>query len=504
MRDKIWRFSIGKRSTIHRKFTIGFVLIFAVSACCLYLYMSHSLQNQTEKTIASDMKKLQMFSYDHIKQYALLNPLLDSNMTEHIDVLLRSLGLSSGHYAAYYTRDGAFWGEARTAGGGMILLEKRESEVLLKSAEQDVAAAANNASTVTIVHVDKKSYVILTFPLYINNQLYGALRLTSDYTDRYVHNAAVLQSLAWFTVFLFILVFLFTFYLSRRMTRPLSALSQALLQFGDGQLAGKLAVNTNDEVEELADSFERMRGKIEEQMATIAAEKRKIVELEQSRRQFFHHVTHELKTPLTTISGYAQIIEQPEFNDPAFLRKAAGKIRLESQRLHRMVVEVIALSRRETSPREEDKAPIMLSEVLKAASEDMQMKAAKYHMRIHCTAEPAVIEGQVNELHKVWVNLLDNAIKYGKEGTAIQLGLSLQSGKAVIRVKNDTAADHSVDGSLVFEPFYRKAAEEIKEEGSAGLGLAICKTIIERHQGTISFEHAAGATVVTIMLPLRT
>ena len=72
--------------------------------------------------------------------------------------------------------------------------------------------------------------------------------------------------------------------------------------------------------------------------------------LEKSRTSFFNNVTHELKTPLATISGYAQIIGEEDFDDPVFLRKATGNIRLESERLNRMVIELIELSKRDAEP----------------------------------------------------------------------------------------------------------------------------------------------------------
>lgn len=501
--SSVWAALPAHKSTIHRKIMIGFIAIFILTGVGLYMYLSHILEAQTKAAIAADMKKLQQFTYDYIRQYVLTEQDGQADIQPEMDVFLRSLSLSAGISVAYYDNEGQFWGEARPAGGGFSVVGQQQSPILGQSASTDVAAAMSNQSIVTIHQEYGSSYAILTLPMYLKEQLRGILRLTTDYTDRYGHHAAVLRSIGWFTLGLFVLVFLLTMYTSRRITKPLARLSAALIRFGEGRHTGTLSIDSNDEVGALARSFEQMREQIERQLAMIAEEKNRIAALEQSRRQFYQHVTHELKTPLTTISGYAQIIGRPGFDDFQFLHKAARKIQAESHRLHEMVVEVIELSRLESAPREGAMQRVDLSGELVSCVEDMQLKAAKYKMSIRCNLQPVFICGQPEELHKVWINILDNAIKYGKEGGVIEVAVHEQAERAAIIVTNEASpAQSPADTQFVFEPFYRRSDEEARERGSVGLGLAICKPIVAYHKGSISYRDKDGQVTVKVQLPI--
>jgi len=490
---------------IHWRFTIGFIVIFSISTGCLYMYLSHVLNEQTNVTIRVDMKKLQSFVYDHIQQDTLVHQGSKENEQELISRLLYGISRSTSHPAAYYDIAGRFAGETRFTKGGSAILDPLQSASGKFSLEADIALSAQNKSVVTRVRNGDEYLIMLTIPFYPDDRYEGSFRLTIDYSSRYMHNNAILKSLAGFAAVLFVVVTVFTYILSRRMTRPLIALSHAMRGLGEGnQENAVLPENRSDEAGLLAASFKQMKRQIEEQMEHLDAERNRVVVLEQSKRRFYQHITHELKTPLTSISGYAQIIGKPNFDDPAFLERAAVKIKIESDRLHSMVAQVLELAHKEDEGEGQANVPVDLHEQLLACCDDLEMKAARYKMLLQCHSQRLTVSGQSEELRKVWVNLLDNAIKYGVVGTGIQIKAFRSAEFAVVQVVNERDIDRDVDELLVFEPFYRAHGAAMSDSGSIGLGLAICRAIVESHGGTIVYRQEGGNIIVQTKLPLWT
>jgi len=490
---------------IHWKFTVGFILIFSIAAGCLYAYMSHILAEQTKVTIREDMKKLQTFAYDHIQQYSIVQQASNEQKENEITPLLYGISRSTGHPVAFYDKEGTFIGETFMTKNGSARLAMNPSAPLAHTFENDRTLTLENKSVVTMLQDEDNHLVLLSFPYYTNNQYEGLFRITSDYSSRYAHNAAILKSFAWFIAALFVVITVFTYMLSNRITRPLFKLSHAMKGFGEGrQSEHKLPVERGDEAGQLAASFIQMKGQIEEQLAHLAAERNRVVELEQSKRRFYQHITHELKTPLTSISGYAQIIGEPGFDDPVFLERAAGRIKTESDRLHSMVVQVLELARREEGEGRQPDEPVELGDQLEACCEDMELKASRYDMVLQCDVQALTVSGQREELRKVWVNLLDNAIKYGATGTTIRIQAVREEGYAVVQVRNECDQEREADELLVFEPFYRDYGAAMKEPGSIGLGLAICRSIVASHEGTIDFRQEGSSVLVQVKLPLWT
>ncbi|GJM72721.1 hypothetical protein HMSSN036_49370 [Paenibacillus macerans] len=214
-------------------------------------------------------------------------------------------------------------------------------------------------------------------------------------------------------------------------------------------------------------------------------------------------MTHELKTPLTTILGYAQILRDNGFTDKAFFDKGLDYIINESRRLNVMVADILEFSVASAAMQAYRFERIDVSKVVREACEDMAIKAGKYNIAIHYELEENLhIRGDRHKLKEAFLNVLDNSVKYGYVNSMIEVR-SFRSGNSAYIVISDQGEGISEEAlKHVLEPFYRVNGVNRKERGSAGLGLSIVKNTIEQHGGTIQMLSAVNqGTQVHIHLP---
>lgn len=201
------------------------------------------------------------------------------------------------------------------------------------------------------------------------------------------------------------------------------------------------------------------------------------------------------------ISGYAQILGENGFDDREFYGKAIDKILCESQRLHTMVIELLEASKVNVFSGDKDFECINLEQLISNVCKYLEIRASKYHMDFDRNIIPLKVLGNYEELNTVFVNLLDNAINYGKPGSNIQIKGWGNDGFAFITIENQGSEITTELLRKIFEPFVRGKGVDDGFRGGTGLGLYICKTILEKHQGEISIE-SRDSTRVTVKIPL--
>lgn len=487
--------------SIKYKFLIGFLLIFILSFFTLNLFLNNVIYKNDENIINNDMTHLQKYSREYIKQLFLINNFKESSLKENGKSIVEELAKNFVINVALYDTKGNFIYEGIAENGPFINLNSEESTLLKLSSIDDLKMAMDNKSAYKINKINGKAIINFSYPLYINGHFYGIIRLTRDYTDLFKSSNHILTLLSYFTLILFVLIFLFAFAISNKIIKPILKLSKALNEVSMGNYDVYIKGETGDEIDSLINSFDEMKSKIKEQIETITEEKEKVLKLEKTRREFFNNVTHELKTPLTTISGYAQIIGEDDFNDKDFLKKAARKIGSESKRLHNMVVSLIEISKKNTIINKKVYHNIDLKPLIRSISDDMKLKADKYNMKIALfLKDNLIVYGNENELKEVFINVIDNAIKYGVNQSTITIDGRLEEKFASIIVTNMIS---DIDDDILkkaFKPFYRGDIKN--EKGSSGLGLYISKTIIEEHNGIIKMAKEDDRVKMIIKIPI--
>lgn len=481
--------------SIRTKFFICLLLLFSIAAILVLHVVKVTLQTNSEQAIEAELTKLQHTTREHIKQFMLIQPPKEDLFQEYGAIIAQQLSKLHQQSVTIYNSEGTLLNEAILVEQPILMTYRSTQASPDKLESDDLALAFANKSAFTLVDVEGGKLVNFSYPLYIHDHYYGVLRFTGDYSDLFSANERILQGLTLFIICLFISVFLLSFLLISQMLKPLLRLTKATKQVAAGNYDIDVRAKTGDEIEQLTNSFHDMKQEIRRKIETIKKEKDKVLLLEKSRRTFFNNVTHELKTPLTTISGYAQIIGADNFSDQAFLQKAARNIREESDRLSDLVVEVINISKKDAAP-VKTKETIDVYPFLSAICEDMSLKARKHKMSISLSGEDFIIDGVKNELKQVFINVLDNAIKYGMSGKTIDVAISKQT----IIIQNDSPPIEKAVLEHIFEPFVH-TARNAQEKGSSGLGLYICSQIISSHNGTISFTYENGIATLQITFP---
>ena len=235
---------------------------------------------------------------------------------------------------------------------------------------------------------------------------------------------------------------------------------------------------------------------------TIKEQQKKKMETAKMRQEFTANVSHELKTPLTSISGYAEMIEtglaKPE-DIPVF----AEKIHSESQRLLELIGDIMKLSELDEGKKDLFFERIDLAQVVQETKARLQLQSQKAQVSIVTEGETAPVNGNLKLLNELAFNLCDNAIRYNHPGGTVTMRTACQEGR-VLLVVSDTgigiAPDHQ---DRVFERFYRVDKSRSKESGGTGLGLAIVKHIAIQHQALLSMDSKPGiGTTITVSFPL--
>ncbi len=388
---------------------------------------------------------------------------------------------------------------------GDYILDSSENTKSINGSKKDLTLAKNNKIAYAINYNKEKVTVNFSYPVVIDNKEVGIVRYIVDYSDLYKSGNKLINMIKIFSLILFLAILIISLIISKGITVPISKLNNLIKKVSEGSLEIEDDIKSKDEVGELYNNFCVMTERIKMQIDKIERDSAAIKELENHRKIFFDNVTHELKTPLTTILGYSEIIKSNGFNtDEEFFNKGMNYIISESERLRRMVINLLECSQIQIEGTEENFKPINISEIINSTCEEMEIKANRYNIKINKeVAEDIFILGNQDKLKQVLINIIDNSIKYGFENSGIEV-ITVKEGTNVKTTIVDFGEGISEDKlDSIFNPFYRANDSNFFEKGSKGLGLSISKTIIDKHKGNISVESKFNeGTVVTIKLPL--
>lgn len=209
------------------------------------------------------------------------------------------------------------------------------------------------------------------------------------------------------------------------------------------------------------------------------------------RREFSANVSHELKTPLTSISGYAEIMKNGLVQS-ADMPRFAEKIYAEAQHLITLVSDIIKLSQLDEEKVEIEKQPLDLYTMSKEVIKRLENRAKEKQIHLEITGIPAVVQGAAPILDEMIYNLCDNAIKYNKPEGVVKVTVCIENGHPVLTVEDTGIGIPEGDREQIFERFYRVDKSRSQQNGGTGLGLSIVKHGAIYHKAKIELKSAPG------------
>jgi two-component system phosphate regulon sensor histidine kinase PhoR len=241
-------------------------------------------------------------------------------------------------------------------------------------------------------------------------------------------------------------------------------------------------------------------------IAAVFYDVTRLKELERMRSEFVANVSHELKTPLTSIIGFVETLKEGAVEDPENRLRFLDIIDEHSKKLSHLIEDLLFLSKMESGAagikKERLDAGRMLQTIIKLFGD--RVAAKKIQVRFDMEPAPFLIPVDVKTMDQAFSNLIDNAIKYNRENGEITVRARYEDGRAVLRIKDTGVGIPPSDLDRVFERFYRVDKSRSRESGGTGLGLAIVKHIVECHGGEVRVEsEPQKGSVFIIALPLE-
>ncbi|MCC8024122.1 MAG: GHKL domain-containing protein [Clostridium sp.] len=262
-------------------------------------------------------------------------------------------------------------------------------------------------------------------------------------------------------------------------TRPLRHISRQMLAAKGDYTQLQFERYQYPEINVIAETIMNMSRDVKEYLGQIEKEKH-------IRQEFFSNASHELKTPITSIQGYAELLESDMIQDENMKRDFARRIKKAAAGMTGLINDILMISKLEAKDAEVVMSDVRISVLLEEITDRLKPQAASAQVFLHIDCQPLCIKANVQQMEELLTNLLSNAVKYNRPGGQVWVNIRQQNDALVIRVKDNGMGIPADSLDRIFERFYRVDKGRSRKQGGTGLGLSIVKHIVNFYHGTIS------------------
>jgi len=355
---------------------------------------------------------------------------------------------------------------------------------------QVVQEALTGKTSTRTLDANDETFRVRTLPLERQGQIAGALEVGLSQGDVSDTLRTLLLVLAVAYPATLVLASFGGVFLAGRALSPIDKLTRLARRISAEELGQRLDLRLpDDEVGRLARTFDEMIARLDEAF--------------RRQREFTADASHELRTPLTVIKGQTEVaLSRPR--DADSYRQVLRAVNEEVDRMIRLVASLLTLARADAGQIPLTFEVVSLSELVAAAVEQVRPVVGQRDIELHLEPSPAVtLRADEDLLLQLVLNLLDNAGKYTPSGGRVTVGWAVVDGQVEVWVRDTGVGIAPEYLPHVFERFYRVDKARSRAEGGAGLGLSICRWIVEAHSGSISVESAPGnGSTFTVRLPI--
>ena len=462
--------------TIGGKVTLWSIVIVGILNIILSIFIYVTINEKFEATITTYMKTIQLMA----KNIALTR----SNLNEDDNYIVNNLYDIFDDYILIADKENKI-----LSSRGNILDEGKIKSILNES---------KNRKSLLNLNKDRETYIAtFNYPIYINETYYGNILVQKDYIEEYNENYKIISSIFIGQAIILIILVISLWIIINKFTKPINELSNAMENFAIGKDETDIKINSKDEVAILADKFNFMKNEIKDQMGVIIKEQNK-------NREFFNNATHELKTPITAINGYTEILLNENIleMDEEFRNRALERMNKESKKLNSLVKNILEVSRGEAR-RTLVKEMFDLGELIEKKVNDMNIRFEKSNIEIKSKINNIKIIGNKEEINTIIINFLDNAIKYNA-GNEIKINVYENEKYGIFEISNKIYDIPEKLKDSLLEPFVKYINDIILEkEGitSSGLGLYICNKLAEENNSQIKYSIKENIIEFKLIIP---
>ncbi len=292
--------------------------------------------------------------------------------------------------------------------------------------------------------------------------------------------ASTVKTLLLTSLWVFFAALVAVYFLTERIIGPLKNMSRAAKAYATGNFDIRIPVQGSDEVAELAIAFNQMADGMQS--------------IEDMRRSFLANVSHDLKTPMTSIAGFIDAILSGAI-PPEEQNEYLARIKNEVLRLSRLVRQLLDISRMQAGDRKLEITSFDVCEVARqiVLSFEKKIDEKRLDVQFECDEDNILVSGDKDAIHQVLYNLCDNAVKFSKDGGVYRISIKITGKKVTVSVYNEGQGIAAEDLPFVFERFYKSDKSRGLDKTGVGLGLYITKTIIDAHRESISVSSEMGS-----------
>lgn len=481
------------RVSIKIKFSIFLAVLLLLTVTILSLLVLEGVRNdqklQYEEFLAQQARTANLYFIQSILTDSVVAP--DVFLATKGQEFAEQLGSVSGQLVVLYDKNGKMAGESIPKSENMDLDKILSYALNNKIAYQVVEDSLYYMAPLTIG--DEQAGVIqLYYSLTRNQEFYNHIKMYFFFTG-----AAV-----------FILSFTLGYFYYNSFANGILLLKKMTDRIREGQYDTQI-LSRRDELGELSEGIHYMSRQImktirdmkqEQEKLTLAVQKLTI--LEKQQKQFIGNVTHEFKTPLTSMKAYSDLLEMYP-DDANLLETAKQNIKTETERLYEMVDKVLQLSALEKYDFEYDMEKIDVRQAILQVCSSLKGRMDRFGIKLETNLSEAFVEGDRESMTIILVNLLDNAIKYNKANGSIFVSNSVTGSEVSIEIADTGIGIPNEAEAKIFEPFYTADKNRSRQNGGAGLGLSLVKKLIKKHKGSITLlKTGSEGSTFRIVFPL--
>ena len=428
-------------------------------------------------------------------------------LVRHQECLVRTgAATNAGPAACRLTDSGDFTDRLNTSvvptlGGARLLLLGRLRQVLYDSQDPSNAAVIDITASKRLANVAEaqpvfggQRYLAAATPITPARNPLGAAYVVVARAESAITTAAAGELVPRLLIAggaALLVALVLVLIVSRSVTRPITKLASAAEDIAGGNYSRRVGIRGPDEIGHLGAAFDRMAEAVER--------------ARRAQREFLANVSHELKTPLTSLIGFSQALTDGSLKTDEERTRAATIVHEESERVLRMSQELLDLARVEAGTVSFHITAVDLAAQLQQELDIVRPRAEAAELSLDSEVPTGLppVAADPERLHQVLDNLLDNAVKYAPPGSSVRISAGAHNGKVETVIANMTG-DHRPDPERMFERFYRADASRSVAAGGVGLGLAISRELVTAMKGTLRADvDGSGTLRVSLSLPVE-